>query len=115
MTDKNRKRELAAQYRQRNLVGGVYIMRNTRTGRILLDWDGDLQGSKNRFSFMQATDSPPSMKLRQDWERYGKSAFEFEVLDEVKMQPTQSSEEFYEELKTLSELWREKLSDCDFY
>ena len=49
--DKQQRREAAAAYKTRRQLGGVFQIRNTETGRILLRRTADLRGSQNRFQF----------------------------------------------------------------
>lgn len=54
------------------------------------------------------------MKLQKDWDKFGGKAFTFEVLDELKKKPDQELKDFAEDLKTLEEMWRDRL-DGDEY
>ncbi len=51
----NHKKELKARYKDRRIIGGVFVIRNTATNKLFLDSTTDLQGSKNRFAFAQQT------------------------------------------------------------
>lgn len=113
MTEK--RKELQAQYKERKIIGGVYVIRNTKTNRLLLEADTDLQGSKNRFAFAQATDSCVFMKLQADWKQFGSAAFAFEVLEELEKGETQSMAAFQADMGVLKEMWREKLTDKELY
>jgi len=113
--DSTRKKELQSQYIQREIVGGVYIMRNIQNNKILLDASTDISGSKNRFEFAQKTGSCVNPKLQKDWAAYGHDQFTFEVLDELKKGEAQTQEEFKTDIGLLKEIWREKLTNEDFY
>ena len=47
--EKQQRREAVAAYKARRQRGGVFQIRNTQTGRILLRRTLDLRGSENRF------------------------------------------------------------------
>ncbi|MDR2560218.1 MAG: GIY-YIG nuclease family protein, partial [Holophagales bacterium] len=88
-----RKKELQAQYKDREIIGGVYIIKNELNGKILFAGSSDLQGSKNRFEFSKQTGSCVDMKLQKDWSKQGGEQFVFEVLEELKKGETQTAEE----------------------
>ena len=113
--DNTRKKELQSQYTQREVIGGVYIVKNTRNNKILLDSSTDINGSKNRFEFAQKTGSCVNPKLQKDWAVYGHDQFVLEVLDELKKGETQTQEEFRTDISLLKEIWHEKLSNEDLY
>jgi hypothetical protein len=109
------KKEKLAQYKERTIIGGVYAIKNTANGKLLLLSSNDLQGVRNRFEFSLKTGSSINIKLQNDWAEFGKSAFRFEVLEELEKKEVQTSKEFSEDVKTLEELWREKLEASQLY
>lgn len=113
--DKSRKKELLSAYKERLVVGGVYIIRNNRNSKMLLQSTTELQGSKNQFEFSQQTESFCHMKLQEDWKRFGNKVFTFEVLEELIKQENQTDKEFKEDIKVLEEIWREKLDADKLY
>ena len=113
MSDK--KKALKAQYKERKVIGGVFVIRNTITGKLLLDAATDLQGSKNRFAFARQTGNCVDMKLQSDWKQQGANAFAFEILEELEKSETQTDAEFSADIKLLKEIWTEKLADKDLY
>ena len=115
MNEKEKRRDLARQYKERAVTGGVWAVVNRETGRILLGSDMDPAGSRNRFAFAQKTGSCVLLKLNGDWQKYGPDAFEFSVLEEIEMQPDQTLRQFREDLSALEEIWREKLTGKLFY
>jgi hypothetical protein len=115
LKNNSRKKELQSQYNEREIVGGVYLIRNTINNKLLLDSSTDIQGSKNRFEFAQKTGSCVTPKLQKDWTEHGASPFVFEVLDELKKNETQSPAEFKTDINLLTEIWREKLSGEEMY
>jgi len=115
MNNNDRKKELQAQYKEREMTGGVYLIRNTLNNKLLLDAAIDLAGSRNRFEFSKKTGSCVYLKLQKDWAEQGNSQFVFEALEELKKGETQTQAEFENDIKLLKEMWREKLSNEDFY
>jgi hypothetical protein len=111
----DRKKELKAQYKKRKVIGGVFVIRNTATGKLFLDATTDLQGSKNRFAFAQQTGSCTDLKLQGDWAKQGASDFALEVLEDLAKTDTQTEAEFAADIKCLKEMWAEKLADKELY
>lgn len=102
------RRKLRDQYKQRRMLGGVYRIRNTVTGRFLLAWEDDLVGAENRLQFSQQTGGCSLPWLREDWNAHGPDSFVFERLEELEQKETQTREEFLSDLETLLEMWEEK-------
>ena len=109
------KKELRAQYREREVIGGVYAIKNVANGKILIDSAVNLQGFKNRFEFSQKTGSCVNMKLQKDWGQHGSSAFVFEILEELKKGDTQSDKEFKADIAMLKEIWIKKMAGISLY
>jgi len=70
LKDENTKKVLKAQYSDREIIGGVFLIRNTISGKALLDSSVDIRGSKNRFEFAQMTGSCVNPK-KDKWGRSG--------------------------------------------
>lgn len=109
------KKELATEYKERKVIGGVYIIKNLQNNKILLEASFNLQGSKNRFEFAQKTGSCVNKKLQQDWNKHGCMGFVFETLEELERKDTQTEEEFREDIELLKEMWMEKLEGKVYY
>jgi hypothetical protein len=104
------RKELKQRYEQRKIVGGVYLIKNTRGGKMLLEATTDIRGSKNRFDFSQKTGSCVDMRIQSDWKKWGADAFVFEVLEEYEKGDSQTMNEFQSDISVLKALWDEKLS-----
>ena len=106
--EKERKKQIAAAYKERRNVGGVYSITNTATGERHIFSTADVKGMENRFLFMKSTATCPVLFLRKEWEEYGADAFAFEVLETLEQGETQTPKEFKEDLTALLEIWLEK-------
>ena len=115
MKDGNTKKELQSQYKEREITGGVYVIRNTLKNKLLCEISTELNGTRNRFEFSQKTGSCVSMKLQKDWAEQGSGQFVFEVLEELKKGDTQTDAQFKADLELLKEMWLEKLTNEDMY
>jgi hypothetical protein len=105
--DKDRKKELSAQYKQAKKQAGVYRIYNKENHKSFVASAPDLT-SVNGRKFMLETGKHDNKMLQDEWNQYGEKAFVFEIL-EVLME---KDEPFYDkrgELKKLEEKWLEKL------
>ncbi|SKC72104.1 GIY-YIG nuclease family protein [Maledivibacter halophilus] len=114
MEKKDRKEKIVA-YKERKIVGGVFIIKNIINGKMLILTSTDLYGCKNRFEFSQKTGSCVYMKLQSDWKKLGGEAFTFEILEKLEKKDTQTPKEFKEDIKVLEEIWLEKLGSHKLY
>ncbi|MGO9179234.1 MAG: GIY-YIG nuclease family protein [Candidatus Limnocylindrales bacterium] len=117
MTSADRRRELRAQYEQRPREVGVYALRNTVTGRILVASSPDVGSVSNRLEFARATNAPSALdgRLTAEVRQFGMDAFVLEVLDLLKVTPEMTPADVQADLRALEELWREKLADTPQY
>ena len=114
-TARQSRKQIIEQYKQRQVIGGVFQIRNTNTGKIYVDASVDLAGSQNRFAFAQSTGSAIVYKLQRDWAAQGADTFTFEILEEISKDENQSDAEFKADVKALKEIWLEKLAGADMY
>lgn len=116
MNDSKRsKKEIQLEYKQRKIIGGIYAITNTSSGKILLESALNLASSRNKFQFSQNTGSCISPKLQKDWNEFGHLSFKFEVLEEIEKKEDQSDKQFSEDVKLLEDLWREKYDVDQLY
>ena len=109
------RKELQVQYRSRETIGGVYVIKNRLKNKLYLDGSLDLWGSKNRFEFAVSTGSCVHPKLQDDWIEQNGSHFEFEVLDELKKGETQTDAGFRADIEFMKQMWCEKLAGETLY
>lgn len=109
MTQPDRK-ALARAYKETARPAGVFAVRNTATGAMLVGSTPNLPGMLNRQRFQLETGAHPSRELQADWNALGEDAFAFEVLD-VLEEPDELVHDQASELQALLELWLEKLAE----
>lgn len=116
-TSGDRRRELRAIYERQPREAGVYLLRNTVNGRVLIASSADLRSVRNRLEFGQATGSVGVLDLRllADARAYGVAAFELEVLDTLAVPTDASRRQVLADLAELEVLWRERLGDVPQY
>lgn len=105
MTDK---KELVKQYKQTVQPMGVFQIRNLTNGKIYLASSKNLRGMANRFEFNLDIGAHISKELREDYEKFGRENFVFEVIDEL--EPKEDPKyDYTDDLNVLVEMWLEKL------
>ncbi len=117
MASADRRRELRAEYERRRTEPGVYLVRNTVTGRALLASALDLRSVRNKLEFARATSLAGALdgRLTADVREYGIEAFELEVLDTLEVEPESPRADVIADRRALEDLWREKLAGEPLY
>jgi hypothetical protein len=104
----NDKKELIKQYKQTVQPMGVFQIRNLANGKIYIASSKNLRGMANRFEFNLDIGAHLSKELREDYEKFGRENFVFEIVDTL--EPKEDIKYNYtEDLKVLEEMWLEKL------
>lgn len=113
--DKDRKKEIVSEYKQRKTTGGVYKVTNTANGRYMLKAEVDLQSFQNRFDFNQKMKGCLHPKMRKDFNEFGSDVFVLEFLEELEKKEDESDMGFRDRLKRLEEAWAEKFDQDKSY
>jgi group I intron endonuclease len=96
------------RYKQAKRPMGVYRIRNTRNNKSYVGSDRDLSARINRHKAELKFGSHRNRELQGEWNSFGESSFQFEVLDEL--DPKEDSQASpVEELRVLAEMWIRKL------
>ena len=104
----NRK-ALSRAYRETRRPMGVYQVRNTRDGRVLVGRTVDLPSILNRERTQLQFGGHRNAELQRDWNVLGPDAFAFEVLDTLAVPDDQPGFDPTDDLRMLEALWLEKL------
>ena len=100
------------EYKETPRPMGVYRVRNTVDGVSFVGSSVNVTGMLNRYRFElesgSGRDRDSDSALRDDWNRLGADAFDFEVLDTLKPLEEPGYDPG-EGLRMLEELWCEKL------
>ncbi len=104
----NRK-ALIREYKETHRPMGVYRVRNTVSGKLLVGVSANLPGILNRQRFQLEGGLHPNRELQKDWNDLGPGAFVFEVLDTLPA-PEQPDFDPTDDLRALEELWLDKLT-----
>ena len=87
---------------------GVFQVKNTANGKILLGSSLNLEGPLNSHRFMLKIGSHRNKALQQDWNEYGEQNFVFEILETVNVKDDPNFN-LSDELTLLEMIWLEKL------
>lgn len=99
--DRESRKKIIDSYKARRAHGGVFAVRNSANGKRYVSATTDIQGSKNRFEFSQATGSCAYKPMQDDFKIYGKDAFSFEVVEQLTQSEGQSDSDFKNEIDEL--------------
>ena len=102
------RKEIHREYKERVKPSGVFQVKNTVNGRVLLGSSLNLEGSLNKHRFMLKIGSHTNKELQRDWIEFGSDAFHFEILEVVKVQDNPNFN-LDDELTLLEQIWLEKL------
>lgn len=102
------RKDIIREYKERRPKAGVFMVKNTVNGRILLGSSLNIEGPLNKHRFMLQIGSHRNAAMQRDWKEFGAEAFVFEILETV---PPSDKPGFDvdDELKLLEEIWIEKL------
>jgi len=99
---------LKREYRQAGRPMGVYGITDTVNNTIYIGYGTDVQARLNRHRAELKFGNHRTRKLQEAWNESGEPAFLFEVLDVL--DPEKDSEaDPGEELRTLAEMWIQKM------
>ncbi len=102
------RKELQQEFKARVKPAGVFQIKNTANGKLLLGSSLNLEGPLNGHQFMLKIGSHTNKALQKDWDEFGPDKFVFEILEvvQVKDSPNFNLED---ELTLLEQIWLEKL------
>jgi hypothetical protein len=95
-------------YKQAKRPMGVYRIRNNRNDKSYIGCDTDLPSKINRHKAELKFGSHRNRELQEEWNLFGKSSFQFEVLDELDHKENSQASPI-EELNILKAMWMHKL------
>ena len=102
------RKDIHREYKERVKPAGIFQVKNTANGKVMLGSSLNLEGPLNRHSFMLKIGSHTNKALQKDWDEFGPDNFVFEILEEVKVQDNPNFN-LKDELTLLEQIWLEKL------
>ena len=104
------KKALIREYKETRRPAGIYCVRNTVNGKLLVGTSRDLPSILNRQRMQLRAGSHTNQSLQKDLREYGAEAFEVEVLDTLDVPEKQADYDPSADLRTLEQMWLDKLS-----
>ena len=102
------RQEIKREYKERKKPAGIFQIKNTANGKILLGSSLNLEGPLNGHKFMLQIGNHRNPALQKEWNEYGADKFVFEILEVVKVKDD-SNFNLEDELTLLEQIWLEKL------
>lgn len=102
------KQELKREYRERPKQAGIFWVKNTVNGKVMLGSSLNLEGPLNSHKFMLTIGRHRNELLQKEWNEYGPDKFVFEILEVVKVKDDPDFN-LSDELTLLEEIWLERL------
>jgi group I intron endonuclease len=100
--------DLKREYKERAKPAGVFQIKNTVNGKVLLGSSLNLEGPLNSHKFMLTLGKHLNTELQKEWNEYGAEQFTFEILEIVTVKDDPQFN-IADELTLLEEIWLEKL------
>ena len=102
------KQDIKREYRERKKPAGIFQVKNTVNGKILLGSSMNLEGPLNSHKFMLTIGRHRNEQLQKEWNEFGPDKFVFEILETVKVKDDPNFN-LADELTLLEQIWLEKL------
>jgi biotin operon repressor len=100
--------EIKKQYKEAPRQAGIFQVKNTVSGKILLGSSKNLHGPLNKHRFLLSIGRHWIKTMQEDWDRLGPDAFVFEVLEVLK-QKDDPAFNLEDELSLLEQIWTERV------
>ena len=102
------KKQIKKDYKLQKQPTGIFAVHNIPDNKMYIGTSKNLPSVLKRFEFTLKMGSFPFQELIDDYKKLGKDNFEIKVLDEIEIKE-ETEFEIDRELKTLEEMWVEKL------
>ena len=102
------RQDINREYKERKKPAGVFQVKNTANGKVLLGSSLNLEGPLNGHKYMLTIGSHRNEPLQKEWNEFGADKFVFEILEVVKVKDDPNFN-LLDELTLLEQIWIEKL------
>jgi hypothetical protein len=109
MTESKSRKELNREYLARPKPAGIFQIKNSVNGKILLGSSLNLEGPLNKHRYMLTIGSHHNKELLNDWNAQGADKFIFAILEVVNVPEHDPNFNLSDELTLLEQIWWEKL------
>ena len=101
---------LKKAYKEARQPMGVYRITTSQSDKIYIGTSANLPAKLNRHQAELKFGSHRNKELQAIWNKFGKTAFTFEILDELDQEKSLSSKP-EDELLVLADMWVQKLEE----
>jgi hypothetical protein len=102
------KQDIKREYKERKIPAGIFQVKNSLNGKVLLGSSLNLEGPLNSHKFMLKIGRHRNEALQKEWNEFGPDKFVFEILEIVKVKDDPNFN-LSDELTLLEQIWFEKL------
>jgi len=102
------RQDIKREYKERLKPAGIFQVKNTVNGKVLLGSSLNLEGPLNGHKFLLTIGQHRNEALQKEWNEHGPDKFVFEILETVKVKDDPNFN-LADELKLLEQIWLEKL------
>jgi group I intron endonuclease len=102
------KRDIKREYTEQKKPAGVFQVKNTVNGKVLLGSSLNIEGPLNSHKFMLTIGQHRNKALQKEWNEYGPDAFVFEILEVVNIKDDPSFN-LSDELALLEQIWIDEI------
>ncbi len=103
------RKELLSEYKQTKFRMGVFQIRNTVNGKVMIESSPNLDAIWNRHLFELNLGSHRNKDLQREWQEFGADSFVYEILSELKQEEGSTTADNNKALKTLEAMFMEEL------
>ncbi|WP_109127506.1 GIY-YIG nuclease family protein [Dyella sp. C11] len=103
--DRATRKALTQRYKLTLPPMGIFAIRNTITGRMLIDQSANLTGAMNRHLTELKLGTHRNQALMDDWRALGEASFTFDTLQRIDERP-EPDFDYKAEMARLLEAWR---------
>ena len=124
--DKAKRKQLTAEYQDRERTMGVFQMKNNANGKIYIGGSTNLDALWGKEQFLLNIDGHTNRELQKEWKQFGSEHYSFLILETVKFeqkvrydykdvldpegrQPIDMVRQYNREVGELKDWWMEKL------
>jgi hypothetical protein len=102
------RQEIKREYKERKKPSGVFQIKNTVNGKVLLGSSLNLEGVLNGSKFKLNAGAHRNQALQKEWNEFGQDKFLLEILEAVNVKDDPNFN-LDDELTLLEQIWLEKL------
>ena len=103
------RKDLQHEYKLRKSRVGIFQVIIRKDNKIYLHISTDLDKAFNADIFKLNAGMHPNKDLQNDWNDLGSDSFEFEILDELKLNETETPDQIINDLQELLDIYKNEM------